>query len=92
MKFLLFLLIGLFVGASGLGYDRSGDICNMKEDGGPCKSLQTRWRWDFRKKRCVKFSYGGCEGNGNRFDSRDECMARCAGEARGTKNKNNKKD
>ncbi|KAK6738048.1 hypothetical protein RB195_020259 [Necator americanus] len=61
MKFLLFLLLGLFAGAFGQGYDRSGDICNMKEDEGPCKALLKRWRWDFEEGNCVEFNYGGCE-------------------------------
>ncbi|ETN75126.1 Kunitz/Bovine pancreatic trypsin inhibitor domain protein [Necator americanus] len=63
MKFLLFLLLGLFAGASGQGYDRSRDICNMKEDSGPCNALQKRWRWDFEEGQCVEFKYGGCEGS-----------------------------
>ncbi|ETN86740.1 Kunitz/Bovine pancreatic trypsin inhibitor domain protein [Necator americanus] len=77
MKFLLFLLLGLFAGASGQGYDRSGDICNMKEDEGPCKSLQTRWRWDFNEGNCVKFNYGGCGGNKNNFETEEKCLERC---------------
>ncbi|ETN82803.1 Kunitz/Bovine pancreatic trypsin inhibitor domain protein [Necator americanus] len=77
MKFLLFLLLGLFAGAFGQGYDRSGDICNMKEDEGPCKALLKRWRWDFEEGNCVEFNYGGCEGNQNNFETKEKCLERC---------------
>ncbi|KAK6738038.1 hypothetical protein RB195_020251 [Necator americanus] len=90
MKFLLFLLLGLFAGASGLGYDRSGDICNMKEDGGPCKALMKRWRWDFEVGDCVEFKYGGCEGNQNKFETKEQCLERCGGNNRNGKKKGKK--
>jgi hypothetical protein len=29
---------------------------------------------------CVRRTYGGCQGNGNRFQTLEECMATCAGQ------------
>lgn len=28
-------------------------------------------------KKCKEFTFGGCEGNGNRFSSKDECETVC---------------
>ncbi|KAA3669776.1 uncharacterized protein DEA37_0006207 [Paragonimus westermani] len=37
-----------------------------------------RYAYDARSGQCVKFVYGGCQGNGNRFDSKEECEDQCA--------------
>ncbi len=36
--------------------------------------------FDNLEKRCRPFYYGGCEGNLNRFDSRDDCQRSCPSE------------
>uniref|UniRef100_A0A8B9K610 BPTI/Kunitz inhibitor domain-containing protein n=1 Tax=Astyanax mexicanus TaxID=7994 RepID=A0A8B9K610_ASTMX len=36
-----------------------------------------KWFYDTQQNECARFWYGGCKGNGNRFDSQEECEDRC---------------
>ena len=37
-------------------------------------------RWTFTTSgQCVEFRYGGCKGNGNKFDTQAQCEAFCSG-------------
>ncbi|KAI8430765.1 hypothetical protein MSG28_000930 [Choristoneura fumiferana] len=29
------------------------------------------------QKRCFRFFWGGCQGNGNRFETKNECYSKC---------------
>ena len=49
----------------------------MEKDYGPCVGRFYKWFYDNRRKECREFTFGGCEGNGNRFSSRDECETVC---------------
>ncbi|VDL77181.1 unnamed protein product, partial [Nippostrongylus brasiliensis] len=33
--------------------------------------------YDVNTRTCLEFIYGGCGGNGNRFDTVEKCMAVC---------------
>uniref|UniRef100_A0A183GJ10 Tissue factor pathway inhibitor n=1 Tax=Heligmosomoides polygyrus TaxID=6339 RepID=A0A183GJ10_HELPZ len=55
----------------------SGDICQMKLETGPCRGYIKRFGYDAKKGKCVKFIYGGCGGNENNFESRNQCKRRC---------------
>eukprot|EP00892_Ulva_mutabilis_P009509 jgi/Ulvmu1/6930/UM032_0008.1 len=50
-------------------------VCSLPFVKGPCKALG--FPWGFDGVSCVQFEYGGCMGNGNRFDSKAECEAAC---------------
>jgi len=39
----------------------------LPRDPGPCISAMIRWHFSPIEERCIKFEYGGCEGNRNRF-------------------------
>ncbi|EYB87901.1 hypothetical protein Y032_0255g322 [Ancylostoma ceylanicum] len=51
--------------------------CMQPIKAGPCMALIPRWAYDRRKRRCVPFSYGGCQPNGNNFLSKAECRRAC---------------
>lgn len=62
------------------GEYRGIDVCRQELDSGPCDEWQTRYYYDNFARKCQPFSYGGCEGNGNKFVTEDECSSLCIGE------------
>eukprot|EP00892_Ulva_mutabilis_P009510 jgi/Ulvmu1/6931/UM032_0009.1 len=52
------------------------DVCELDIVTGPCRAAIPRWAFDGL--RCVEFTYGGCGGNGNRFETQEECESACA--------------
>ncbi|XP_053376969.1 papilin-like [Mercenaria mercenaria] len=55
----------------------AGEICAMAEDSGNCLAYIRNWRYDSLTGKCIQFTYGGCGGNANNFQSREECEAFC---------------
>ncbi|VDK69995.1 unnamed protein product [Onchocerca ochengi] len=53
------------------------DICQLDRESGPCDDPVTQWYFDKREAQCLQFTYGGCRGNSNRFNSRKLCEQRC---------------
>ncbi|XP_075221688.1 proteoglycan-like sulfated glycoprotein papilin isoform X2 [Lycorma delicatula] len=56
------------------------DMCFLPVEKGPCTQSEALWYYDSHNGVCAQFIYGGCEGNANRFQSRQECEQKC-GEA-----------
>lgn len=59
-----------------------GTVCSSNADPGrPCtikgSSPVMRWHYNDNTKSCQQFSFHGCHGNGNNFDSQSECMSFC---------------
>lgn len=52
-------------------------ICQQRILPGPCKAFIPSWGYDSKKGKCVKFVFGGCKGNDNRFSSRRACKRTC---------------
>lgn len=59
------------------------ELCFLSDEHGPCSDNQIKWFYDSRDGICKQFRYGGCQSNGNNFNTREECEYRC-GEAQGT--------
>ncbi|XP_003380506.1 putative papilin [Trichinella spiralis] len=59
------------------GAYRDQDVCRMPPDEGPCLASVPKWSYNQERGECVSFVYGGCEGNGNRFSSKEECDNIC---------------
>ena len=55
------------------------DTCSQKRDAGICPGNVPRFYFDKTYGRCQLFSYGGCGGNSNNFETIDECVAHCGG-------------
>ena len=54
----------------------TGD-CQLPKDPGPCTDSSQNWFYNSNSGRCEQFTYGGCDGNANRFLTLDECQKRC---------------
>jgi hypothetical protein len=51
--------------------------CLQPLDPGPCDGAIERFAFDPETLDCTPFTYGGCEGNENRFESLAACEASC---------------
>lgn len=53
------------------------DVCTLPRTEGPCRDYKIYWYYNQEVERCGQFYYGGCEGNGNRFETEEECTNAC---------------
>ncbi|XP_066112536.1 protein AMBP [Saccopteryx bilineata] len=56
---------------------RTVAACNLPIVHGPCRGSIQLWAFDAIRGRCIPFTYGGCQGNGNKFYSEKECKEYC---------------
>ncbi|KAM7092254.1 protein AMBP [Molossus nigricans] len=56
---------------------RTVAACNLPIVPGPCRGYSQLWAFDAVQGKCVLFTYGGCQGNGNKFYSEKECKEYC---------------
>lgn len=52
--------------------------CKLPADVGMCRGFAQKFFYDSADKECKPFTFGGCLGNANNFDSQQECLAACA--------------
>ena len=67
--------IGDVVSITGAGSEESP--CELPIMVGPCKTAIPQFGYNQELNECLEFSYGGCDGNGNRFETIEECEALC---------------
>ncbi|XP_037713628.1 papilin-like [Drosophila subpulchrella] len=51
--------------------------CNAPPEAGGCDDHISAWFYDKKFKVCTIFTYSGCGGNGNRFETREKCEKLC---------------
>ncbi|KAJ7379644.1 hypothetical protein OS493_014040 [Desmophyllum pertusum] len=77
---LLFIALVLFFNAGSLAYPpckQYKSVCLLPVKPGPCRGSFPRYYFDKVSGQCKKFTYGGCQGNGNNFLTLKECMKTC---------------
>ncbi|XP_073822529.1 chymotrypsin inhibitor SCI-III-like [Musca autumnalis] len=42
-----------------------------------CLGFMKSWSYNAETNECVEFIYGGCMGNDNRFESKEQCELKC---------------
>lgn len=52
-------------------------VCELEKDAGTCSKYVNMWAYDRQQGKCIRFWYGGCEGNANRFDTEQQCQETC---------------
>ncbi|OQV22023.1 Papilin, partial [Hypsibius exemplaris] len=55
----------------------SKTYCQQVPDRGPCRESLLRWYYDVQADNCTIFTYGGCLGNQNSFETRERCDQTC---------------
>lgn len=68
-------------GGSGIG-GAFNEACSAPSVTGPCEAAFASWYHDANTGICRPFTYGGCGGNANRYDSRADCQKACWGQGR----------
>ncbi|XP_055316222.1 early lactation protein [Sitodiplosis mosellana] len=58
---------------------KPGERCILPVRKGVCRALIPRWSYDPSTRECSQFKFGGCDGNGNNFSTRKQCMDMCRG-------------
>ncbi|XP_020775088.1 kunitz-type protease inhibitor 1a [Boleophthalmus pectinirostris] len=53
--------------------------CTEPPRTGNCRDSFSKWYYNPMKQDCFRFNYGGCQGNENRFDTKEQCMKMCRG-------------
>nr|AUF41096.1 protease inhibitor-like protein [Anastrepha fraterculus] len=77
MKCILFVfsIIALLLCSTVQAVDKSA--CSQPREIGPCRKADPKFFYNSEKKACEDFLYGGCKGNDNRFDTKEEYEKTC---------------
>ena len=54
-------------------------VCHLPKKTGPCRGSFSKYFYNGATGQCEKFTYGGCKGNENNFDTKAECENKCGG-------------
>lgn len=57
----------------------TNDFCSLPAKQGPCRGYFPYYYYNTNHKQCIQFIYGGCLGNKNNFQTKNECEKLCLG-------------
>uniref|UniRef100_A0A8K9UGX7 BPTI/Kunitz inhibitor domain-containing protein n=1 Tax=Oncorhynchus mykiss TaxID=8022 RepID=A0A8K9UGX7_ONCMY len=55
----------------------SDGVCGLPVDHGSCFAMLLMHYYNAEEGNCRVFHYSGCQGNGNRFETREQCLQTC---------------
>ena len=55
----------------------TADKCFLPKAVGRCRAAHKRFFYNSNDEKCEEFTYGGCGGNDNRFNSFEQCELEC---------------
>ncbi|XP_037709956.1 male accessory gland serine protease inhibitor [Drosophila subpulchrella] len=78
----LLILVSVFIAFVASASALKNAICGLPHsrngDGRiSCEAYIPSWSYDSNHNECIKFIYGGCGGNDNRFNSKENCEDKC---------------
>jgi len=53
------------------------DPCEQEKAVGPCRARKSRWFFNKDTQNCEQFTYSGCRGNENNFETQEKCQETC---------------
>ena len=56
---------------------KESGVCMKPKHSGPCYADFRNWYWNKDTCKCEQFTYGGCDNNGNNFQTETACMEKC---------------
>lgn len=69
-------------GGPDLDTELASQVCGLPKERGSCQNYTVKWYFDTTYGACLRFWYSGCDGNGNRFDSKGDCDSICVSPTR----------
>ncbi len=52
-------------------------ICDLPVNKGNCSQRVNKWFYDKQERYCREFEFTGCNGNENKFETREQCIEIC---------------
>uniref|UniRef100_A0A6G5A9X4 Putative kunitz n=1 Tax=Rhipicephalus microplus TaxID=6941 RepID=A0A6G5A9X4_RHIMP len=73
----LYFLPGTGPGSGSSAAGKIPERCTKPPEKGYCRAFVPTWYFDFNRRLCRIFIYGGCGGNDNQFSSEKRCQEVC---------------
>ncbi|KAL0809738.1 hypothetical protein ABMA28_011244 [Loxostege sticticalis] len=74
LSIFLLVLVAVFYVISA---EHFNPVCEQPLKTGPCRASFKSYGYNTTTEKCQQFTYGGCQGNENRFDTLEECQDAC---------------